>query len=59
METSTTTLTMNDYLEMDGNIGFNLAIFNRFSSIGDSCYSSICGGFVEGVYQWANRKSVV
>jgi hypothetical protein len=56
METSTTTLTMNDYLEMDGNIAFNLAIFNCFSSIGDSCYASICGGFVEGVYQWATHN---
>jgi hypothetical protein len=56
METSTKTLTMNDYLEMDGNIGFDLAIFNRFSSIGDSCYSSICGGFIEGVSQWAQHN---
>ena len=56
METSTKTLTMNDYLEMDGNIAFNLAIFNRFSSIGDSCYASICGGFIEGVYQWATHN---
>jgi len=57
MATSTTnTMTMNDYLEMDGNIGFNMAIFNRFSSIGDSCYAGICGGFVEGVYQWATHN---
>ena len=56
METSTKTMTMNDYLEMDGNIGFDLAIFNRFSSIGDSCYSEICGGFIEGVYQWASHN---
>jgi hypothetical protein len=56
MATSTKTLTMNDYLEMDGNIAFNTAIFNRFSSIGDSCYSEICGGFIEGVYQWATHN---
>jgi hypothetical protein len=56
METLTKQLTMNDYLEMDGNIGFNIAIFNRFSSIGDSCYSGICGGFIEGVYQWATHN---
>jgi hypothetical protein len=56
METSTKSMTMNDYLEMDSNIAFKLAIFNRFSSIGDSCYSEICGGFIEGVYQWASHN---
>ena len=56
METTTTKLTMNDYLEMDGNIAFNMAIYKRFSTIGDSCYSSICGGFIEGVYQWASHN---
>jgi hypothetical protein len=49
----TTTKSMDFYLAMDGNIGFNLAIYNRFSSIGDSVYSEICGGFIDGVYQWA------
>lgn len=48
--------TMSDFLEMDGNIAFNLAIYNRFSSIGDSCYAEICGGFTEGVYQWADHN---
>ena len=56
MGTLTKTTTFNDYLDMDGNIAFNIAIFNRFSSIGDSCYSGICGGFVEGVYQWATHN---
>ena len=56
METSTKQMTMDDYLEMDSNIAFKLAIFNRFSSIGDSCYSEICGGFIEGVYQWASHN---
>jgi len=53
---TTSTKTMNDYLEMDGGIAFDIAIFNRFSSIGDSCYSEICGGFVEGVCQWAQHN---
>jgi hypothetical protein len=44
-----------EYLEMDGNIAFNLAIYNRFSSIGDGVYAEICGGFIEGVYQWATH----
>lgn len=48
--------TLNDFLEMDGSIAFNLAIFNRFSEIGDSCYSEICGGFIDGVYQWASHN---
>jgi hypothetical protein len=48
--------TFQDYLDMDGGIAFNLAIFNRFSSIGDSCYSEICGGFIDGVYQWADHN---
>jgi hypothetical protein len=30
--------------------------YNRFSSIGDSSYSEICGGFIEGVYEWANHN---
>ena len=34
---------MQDYLEQDGNIGFNIAIYNRFSTIGDSSYAGICG----------------
>ena len=46
----------NYYLELDGGIAFNVAIYNRFSSIGDSCYADICGGFIEGVYQWATHN---
>ena len=53
---TSTTKTMNDYLEMDGGIAFDIAIFNRFSSIGDSCYAGICGGFIEGVSQWAQHN---
>lgn len=48
--------TMHDYLAVDGNLGFNLAIYNRFSTIGDRAYSEICGGFIEGVYQWATHN---
>jgi hypothetical protein len=48
--------TFNNFLELDGNIAFNLAIYRRFSSIGDSCYSSICGGYTDGVYQWATHN---
>jgi hypothetical protein len=51
-----TTKTFNDYLNMDGGIAFNLAIYNRFSNIGDSVYSEICGGFIDGVYQWADHN---
>jgi len=54
--TTTTNLSMNDYLQMDGGIAFNMAIYNRFSNIGDSCYAEICGGFVEGVYQWSSHN---
>jgi hypothetical protein len=52
--------TMQNYLEMDGGIILNIAMYNRFSSIGDSCYSEICGSFIEGVYEWVsqNVKSV-
>lgn len=55
METQATK-SMDYFLELDGHIAFNLAIYNRFSSIGDSCYSEICGGFIDGVYQWATHK---
>ena len=48
---------MNDYLEQDSRLAFSLAIFNR---MGDpetsSAYSGICGGFIEGVYQWATHN---
>ncbi len=47
---------MKKFIDLDGGIIFNLAIFNRFSSIGDSCYSDICGGFIEGVYQWSSHN---
>jgi hypothetical protein len=48
--------TFQKFLEQDGGIAFNVAIYNRFSSIGDSVYSDICGGFIEGVYQWADHN---
>ncbi len=48
--------TFEQYLDMDGGIAFKMAIYNRFSSIGDSCYSEICGGFTEGVYQWSDHN---
>jgi len=47
--------TLKDYLFEDGNLAFNLAIYNRFSNIGDSVYSEVCGGFIEGVHQWATH----
>ena len=58
MTTQTTTIEkdFNYYLELDGGIAFDIAIYNRFSSIGDSCYADICGGFIEGVYQWASHN---
>lgn len=52
----TSTRTVSDYLNQDGGIAFNIAIYNRFSSIGDEVYSEICGGFIEGVYQWADHN---
>ena len=52
------TKTMDYYLQLDGSIGFNLAIYNRFSQIGDNAYSEICGGFIEGVYQWATHNII-
>lgn len=48
--------TFNHYLEMDGNIAFNIALYNRFSNMGDLAYSEVCGGFIEGVHQWATHN---
>jgi len=48
--------TLKEYLELDGGLIFKMAIYNRFSSIGDMCYSDICGGYVTGVYQWADHN---
>jgi len=56
IKTMESTKTMKDYLEMDGGIILNISIYNRFSSIGDRCYSEICGGFIEGVYQWSTHN---
>lgn len=54
--TTQTEKDFNYYLELDGGIAFDVAIYNRFSSIGDSCYADICGGFIEGVYEWASHN---
>ena len=48
--------TMKDFLTVDGELGFDIALYKRFSSIGDNCYADICGGFNEGVYQWASHN---
>ena len=48
--------TLRNVIEQDGSIIFNIAIFNRFSSIGDGCYSDICGSFIDGVYQWSDHN---
>jgi hypothetical protein len=45
-----------EYLNQDGQLILNLAIYNRFSNIGDEVYSEICGGFIEGVYQWSTHN---
>lgn len=47
---------MNEYLEMDGSLILNIALYNRAASITDSCYAEICGGFIAGVYQWADHN---
>jgi hypothetical protein len=46
--------TVKDYLELDGGIILNIAIYNRFG--GNQAYTEICGGFIEGVYQWATHN---
>lgn len=48
--------TLNHYLQVDGHIAFYLAIYNRCSDIGDRVYTEICGGFIEGVHQWATHN---
>ena len=55
-EQNNTQKTMSDFLEMDCHLAFNLAIYNRFSSIGDNSYTEICGGFIEGVHEWATNN---
>jgi len=56
LKTHTMNQKFQKYLDQDGGIAFNLAIYNRFSSIGDSVYSEICGGFIDGVYQWSDHN---
>ena len=53
---TTQDLTMNGFLAMDGYLAFNIALWNRFSQIGDRDYLEICGSFIEGVYQWADHN---
>lgn len=45
--------TMQYLLFVDGSMAFNIAIYNRFSTLEDRDYTGICGGFIEGVQQWA------
>jgi hypothetical protein len=47
--------TMQEFLDMDGGLGFNIALYNRFSQIGDG-YAEICGGWIEGIHQWATHN---
>jgi hypothetical protein len=46
------------YIKQDGGLILNLAIHRHCSDIGDGVYSEICGGFIEGVYQWATHNIV-
>ncbi len=46
------TPTMQEYLEMDNNMAFNIALYKRYACVGNG-YSEICGSFIEGVIQWA------
>ena len=46
------------FLFLDGDIAFNIAVYNRFSGVGDNSYFEVCGGFIEGVYQWATHNIV-
>jgi hypothetical protein len=49
--------TFNDYLEMDGSIAFNVAIYNSVATIeSHSAYTEICGSFYEAVYAWADHN---
>jgi len=49
--------TMMEYLEMDGSIAILIAFFNRFAMPAEaSVYREVGGGFVEGVYGWADHK---
>lgn len=48
--------TMKEYLQQDNQMAFNLAIYNRFNRIGDGVYSEICGGFIDGVCEWAEHN---
>ena len=51
-----TVTSMDEFISMDDSTILKIALFNRFSSIGDSCYSGICGGFIEGVHQWSQHN---
>ena len=48
--------TMNEYLKQEGSLALNLAFYKKFSNIGDNVYTDICGGFIEGVYQWSTHN---
>ena len=47
---------MEKYLKMDGGIIMNIAIYNQFGGYNE--YAEICGGFIEGVYQWCTHNVV-
>lgn len=45
-----------EFLDADGGIALKLAIHKLFSDLGDDMYTEVCGGFIEGVYQWSEHN---
>jgi hypothetical protein len=49
--------TMTEYLEMDSNIAFLIAIYKRFvMPETHDVYTSVSGGFVNAVYDWSTHN---
>jgi hypothetical protein len=50
------TIEMEVMINEDMQLALNIALFNRLRGETDTSYFEICGGFIEGVQQWAQHN---
>jgi hypothetical protein len=55
---NSSTSEMEVLINEDMQLALNIALFNRLRSETDSSYFGICGGFIEGVQQWAQHNII-
>ena len=58
MNSNDHTVEMEVMINEDAQMGLNIALFNRLRSETDTSYFETCGGFIEGVQQWAEHNII-